>query len=343
MELIKSYVTNNMHYTNNRQIKIRTLVIHSVGCPQPSPEVFLKNWNTTTNKYLAQIVIGTEKAYEVLPCTATKGYATFCWHVGTANAYSIGAEMTEPSTIKYTSGANFTDLNPEKTKAHVLATYKNAVDIFAQLCTFHGLDPTVDGTVLSHNECCARGIGTNHADVEHLWNYCGLTMDQFRKDIKAAMGNTNITIKDNTDCLIKGTIKVGSLVKINSDAKYYNGKYIPAWVKNLNWYVSGISGDRLVLGKSEDGKYNIQSPVKTTDVTLASGILSTSTFKVQVTATNLNIRTGPATTYPRISYIAPGVYTIVETSNNWGRLKSKQSYNGKSVDGWISLNYAKKI
>ena len=63
-----------------------------------------------------------------------------------------------------------------------MATYKNAVDIFAQLCKFHGLDPLADGVILSHKECHARGIGTNHGDVEHIWNKFGLSMDQFRKD-----------------------------------------------------------------------------------------------------------------------------------------------------------------
>ena len=58
-------------------------------------------------------------------------------------------------------------------------------------------------------------------------------------------------------------VKVGSLVSIDSNAVYYNGTGIPAWVKSQKWYVSQITGDRAVLGKSEDGKYNIQSPINT--------------------------------------------------------------------------------
>ena len=42
--------------------------------------------------------------------------------------------------------------------------------------------------VISHKEGCARGIASNHGDPDHLWSKFGLTMDGFRKDIKAAMG-----------------------------------------------------------------------------------------------------------------------------------------------------------
>lgn len=271
MKLIKKFVTNNMHYKNNRIIDVKGFVLHSVGCPQPNPDVFVKNFGTA--KYLTQIVIGASKAYEVLPCMQTKGKAVFCWHVGNANSWTIGAEMTEPSTIKYTSGANWVDLNPTKTKAHVLATYKNAVDIFAQLCTFHGKDPLADGVILSHSECYKRGIGTGHADVEHIWNKFGLTMNQFRKDVKAAMGNT------------------GTEVKIPETQEAVAFK----------------------------------------------------PYTVRVSINDLNIRTGPSTGYPSVGYIKPGVYTIVELDGKWGRLKSKQKYNGKWVDGWIYTGYTKKV
>ena len=255
MKLIKKYATNNMHYKNNRIINVKRLVLHSVGCPQPNPDVFVKSWDSTSNKYLAQIVIGASKAYEVLPCMQTKGKAVFCWHVGTANGTSIGAEMTEPSTIKYTGGANWVDLNPAKTKAHVLATYKNAVDIFAQLCKFHGLDPLADGVILSHKECHARGIGTNHGDVEHIWNKFGLSMDQFRKDVANAIGNVavpdekpfkvkvsinnlNMRVGPSTSSQRIGYIPIGIYTIVETKNGWgrlkvqqkYNGKLVDAWI-----------------------------------------------------------------------------------------------------------------
>lgn len=66
---------------------------------------------------------------------------------------------------------------------------------------------------------------------------------------------------------------------------------------------------------------------------------STTTFTpylVRITASVLNIRKGPGTSYAVTGQIKDrGVYTIVEQNGNWGRLKSGA--------GWISLSYAKKV
>ncbi len=65
-------------------------------------------------------------------------------------------------------------------------------------------------------------------------------------------------------------------------------------------------------------------------------------FKVRVGIEDLNIRKGPGTNYDRIGkYTGKGVFTITETKSGkgsdavWGKLKS--------VVGWISLDYAKRI
>jgi hypothetical protein len=53
----------------------------------------------------------------------------------------------------------------------------------------------------------------------------------------------------------------GDLVSLASDATYYDGKAIPAWVKKKNWIVKEVNGDRAVIDKSEDGENAICSPV----------------------------------------------------------------------------------
>lgn len=60
-----------------------------------------------------------------------------------------------------------------------------------------------------------------------------------------------------------GGVKTGDLVSIASNATYYNGKSMPTWVKNLKWYLVQVKGDRAVLGKDQNGDYNIQSAVNT--------------------------------------------------------------------------------
>ena len=95
--------------------------------------------------------------------------------------------MTEPSTIRYTNGANWVDLDPEATRRFVLQTYGRAVELAAYLCKLYGLDPEAKGVLISHDEGHRMGIASNHADVEHIWDREGLSMAQFRKDVAAAM------------------------------------------------------------------------------------------------------------------------------------------------------------
>lgn len=59
-------------------------------------------------------------------------------------------------------------------------------------------------------------------------------------------------------------------------------------------------------------------------------------YLVRVTASVLNIRKGPGTNYAVTGQIKDkGIYTIVEESSGWGKLKSGA--------GWISLSYTKKV
>ena len=184
MNLKQNYLTESGCYKAGKRITVKGLMIHSVGCPQPKADVFMKNWNRAdANACVHAIVEPDGDVYQLLPWDF-RG-----WHCGGgANNTHIGVEMTEPATIKYTGGSNWTETgNGEKTKAHVLAAYRYAVELFAYLCRQFGLDPMADGVVISHSEGCRRGIASNHGDVEHLWSKFGLSMQQFRKDIGAAM------------------------------------------------------------------------------------------------------------------------------------------------------------
>lgn len=78
------------------------------------------------------------------------------------------------------------------------------------------------------------------------------------------------TVNDTATGTPSGEIDVGAVVKITG-AKYYGGQTIPAWVKAKNWVVHSLSGDRVVINKSEDGKQSIMSPVNIKDLSLVSG------------------------------------------------------------------------
>ena len=195
MKLIKSILTENPCYTAGRTITVKGLMLHSVGCPQPSASVFIRLWNKAT--YSNACVHGFIDAndgtvYQTLPWNH-RG-----WHGGgSSNNTHIGVEMCEPACIKYTSGANFTCSDKPTAVAAVERTYRAAVELFALLCKEYNLDPLADGVIVSHKEGHARGIASNHGDPEHLWKQLGMgyTMDTFRKAVKAEMDKANL---DNT-------------------------------------------------------------------------------------------------------------------------------------------------
>ena len=192
MNLIQSILTNNPCYKTGRKITVKGLMLHSVGCPQPSAAVFVRNWNKAS--YDRACVHGfidanTGDVYQTLPWNH-RGWHCASGKKGSGNNTHIGVEMCEPACIKYTGGATFTCSDPATAKAAVDRTYKAAVELFAMLCKQFNLDPLKDGVIVSHKEGCARGVASNHGDPEHLWNQLGTgyTMNGFRAAVKAAMG-----------------------------------------------------------------------------------------------------------------------------------------------------------
>lgn len=187
MKIVESILTKNPCYTAGKKITVKGLMLHSVGCPQPSASVFVKNWNTEScdNVCVHGFIDANDGTiYQTLPWDH-RG-----WHAGGyANNTHIGVEMCEPNCIKYTSGASFTCSDPAKAKEMADRTYKSAVDLFAFLCKKYNLDPLKQGVIISHKEGCQLGWASNHGDPEHLWSQLKMdyTMDTFRKAVKDAM------------------------------------------------------------------------------------------------------------------------------------------------------------
>lgn len=193
MTIIKVIAEKNKCYQAGGVLHPQGIMLHSIGCPQPNAAVMARYYNQYQPGGQSVCVHGFIQRdgtyYQTLP------YTMRAWHCGgAANATHIGIEMTEPASIVYTGyGAEWRDLNPTATEAHVRGTYAAAVELFAQLCTQYALDPLEDGVIISHAEGAARGIASAHADPTHLWRAFGLTMDGFRADVAAKMaaGNTD--------------------------------------------------------------------------------------------------------------------------------------------------------
>lgn len=193
IDIVEAVVTANKCYQAAIPLHPQGIMLHSIGCPQPNAAVMARSYNQYQPNGRSVCVHGFIQRdgtyYQTLP------YTMRAWHCGgAANATHIGIEMTEPASIAYTGyGAEWRDLDPDATEAHVRGTYAAAVELFAQLCTQYALDPLEDGVIISHAEGAARGIASAHADPTHLWRAFGLTMDGFRADVAAKMaaGNTD--------------------------------------------------------------------------------------------------------------------------------------------------------
>lgn len=191
MKLVRSMLTRNPCYQAGRKIKVKGLMLHSVGCPQPSALAFIKNWNSPsfTRACVHGFIDGNDgTVYQTLPWNH-RG-----WHCGSSingsgNNTHIGVEMCEPACITYTGGTTFKCSDIKTAKAVVKRTYESAVELFAMLCQEYALDPLADGVIISHKEGHCRGVASNHGDPEHLWSQLamGYTMDTFRKDVKEKM------------------------------------------------------------------------------------------------------------------------------------------------------------
>ena len=215
MNITKQILTKNPCYKAGKTITVKGLMLHSVGCPQPSATAFIKSWNTSDTKVCVHgfVDANTGGVYQTLPWNH-RG-----WHCGgSANSTHIGIEMCEPDCIKYSSGAKFTCSDTTKAKAMVERTYKSTVELFAYLCNEYKLNPLTEGVILAHSEAYAKGLASNHGDPEHLWKGLKLpyTMDIFRQDVKAAMNPTNYRVqvgsfskKENAEKLLLALKKAG--------------------------------------------------------------------------------------------------------------------------------------
>lgn len=196
MDIIEDFAAKNKCYQVGAPLTPQGIMLHSVGCAQPSAAVFARSFNQYqpggASVCVHAFVQADGAVYQTLP------WETIAWHCGgSANSTHIGVEMTEPSAgMTYAEAAE-----------QIAGTYHTAVELFAALCRQYGLDPVQDGVIIGHAEGHRRGVASNHADPEYLWNAYGMgyTMDGFRADVAAAMAAKNKNTGEEDDDMIRYT------------------------------------------------------------------------------------------------------------------------------------------
>ena len=184
MRLRQQLLTGNDCYKAGRTIAVKGVMVHSTGANNPKVARYVpgddvlgrntsgNHWNRSGIKKCVHAFIG-KFADGGIGTVQTLPWNRRGWHAGgAANNTHIGFEICEDG---------LTDAS------YFSAVYQEAVEVTATLCKEFSLDPLADGVLICHQEGCRRGIASNHADVLHWFPRHGKTMNDFRRDVAAAM------------------------------------------------------------------------------------------------------------------------------------------------------------
>lgn len=219
------------------------------------------------------------------------------------------------------------------------AAYKSLINLLVDICKRNPgigtLKWKADKSLIGHpekqNMTVHRWFAEKLCPGEYLYS---------RHSQIAAEVNARLASSSSGSSSSKAKINKGDTVKISEDAVWYNGSDVPHWVQKKQWIVKSVKGDRVVIDKSADGTRAVNSPIHSKYLTVvkkSSGL----PYMVQVDRTDLYIRKGPGTNYAKNGFTGKGIFTITDvksgkgSTKGWGKLKSGQ--------GWISLDYVKRV
>ena len=193
------------------------------------------------------------------------------------------------------------------------------------------------GQVDKQNMTVHRWFAAKACPGDYLYNKHGYIATEVNKILGSAYVSS---ISESPQPVIPTNsteFKEGDIIKLKANATYYNGVKIPSFIFKSTLYYRGKNKNGIIISTKKTGAITgvvKESAIKTKNTTPSTP--TNSSYQIKVTSNALNIRRGPGTNYSIMGCITDyGVYTIVEVSNNWGRLKSGL--------GWICLDYTKKV
>lgn len=151
--------------------------------------------------------------------------------------------------------------------------YAALLNLVTDICRRNGIKKLVWSTNknerMNHLNGCNMTVHRDYANKscpgDYLYNRHGEIAAEVNKRLGVTDGDDDGGSTGGTTTTV---FKAGDVVKITGTT-YYSGAAIPAWVKAKNWIVHSVSGERVVINKSEDGKNAIMSPVNARDLALA--------------------------------------------------------------------------
>lgn len=171
-----------------------------------------------------------------------------------------------------------------------------------------------------------------------VWYYKGSSKGQaiaaaISKNLANVLGLPNRGAKATTSLyVLKHTNMPAFLVEVCfvdslGDTNAYNAATVSKAADAIADGIESVIGAGTPVQPAESS-----TPTQTT----TSSSSSFNEYTVKITASSLNVRSGAGTNYKVVTSVKKGgVYTIVDESNGWGKLKSGV--------GWIYLGYTTKV
>lgn len=215
------------------------------------------------------------------------------------------------------------------------------VELVADICKRNKIkkllwqgDKSLVGKVDQQNMTVHRWFANKACPGDYLYARHQWIADQVNKKL----GVYESTEDNNTS--IDNLFKIGDEVKLVPGAEWVGGKKPASWVYNAKLYVRGYANNYTgyILSTLQTGAITGVAAIDDV-VAYSDGKPATPTFEpylVKITASVLNVRSGPSTTYKVVTTVKRNeIYTIIAENNGWGKLKSGA--------GWISLKYTQKV
>lgn len=218
------------------------------------------------------------------------------------------------------------------------------IAVYGELCKKFNITPSVS-TLRCHAWFTAGGTYLGDYSSSRSAKTCPGTNFM-------GFGNTREAIEKNFIPLVKNYISNGAssnssavatnyVVKINTDS--LNVRKGPGATYSIVGELG--RGEAYTIVQTQNGWGKLKSGVgwinlaytkRVSNTTAASATVQMSNYLVKVSTHSLNVRKGPGVSYDVSTTVKKGdVFTITETKNGWGKLKSGA--------GWISLGYTQRL
>lgn len=319
---IKRYVQPSDNDPNRKEL------LEIIGVNKNGNDWNHKKRNAGVNAFVGTLADGTVAAVQVLEYN-DRPWGCGSGKKGTCNDGWLQFEICEDNL---------------KDKAYFEAVYKEACELTALYCKMFDINPlgsvTHNGvtvpTILCHQDSYKLKLGSNHSDVYPWFNKYGKSMESVRKDVAALlkeMDKAPVPTPAPTPTPSKNTKPTLRRGDTGEDVKTLQKE-----LKRLGFDPNGIDGKfgpgcekALIAFQKERGL----DPDGVCGPKTWKEIEAFAQYSAIITASKLNVRTGPSTLKKSTGTLKKNTkVVVVYEKSGWGKLADGA--------GWVSLKYLKK-